>query len=98
MSDPDPRFDTLHPGGQVLVRTCRGGHVHSVVLGEAAMDAGAAALARAILLASEVSHLKAVMAVRGQILDAGLTPSAELASRADLDAARVVLESHRLPA
>ncbi len=98
MSDPDPLFDTPHPGGQVMVRTCRSGQVHSVVLGEAAMDAGAATLAHAILLTAEVSHLKAVMTVRAQIIEAGLTPSVELASPVDLDVACAALERHRRPA
>ena len=62
MSDPDPRFDAVHPGGQVMFRSCREGYLHSVVLGEAAMDADARSLARAILAAAEASHAKAAAA------------------------------------
>jgi len=62
VSDPDPRFDAVHPGGHLMFRSCREGYLHSVVLGEAAMDADAGWLARAILAAAEASHAKAVAA------------------------------------
>lgn len=95
-SDPDPGFDTVHPGGQVLFRSCRGGYLHSVVVGEAAMDADAEVLAQAILLTAEVSHLKAVLEVRREILAAGFSPSAEIPGPADLALAEQALAAHRL--
>lgn len=96
MTDPDPRLDTVHPGGQVLFRSCRGGYLHSVVVGESAMDAGADDLAHAILLTAEVSHLKAVMEVRREILAGGFSPSAEIPGPADLERAERALAAHRL--
>jgi hypothetical protein len=36
MTEADPAFDTVHPSGHILVRSCRGGYVHSVTLSEAA--------------------------------------------------------------
>jgi hypothetical protein len=62
VSDPDPRFDAVYPSGQVMVRSCREGYLHSVVLGDAALEADAGSLARAILAAAQVSHAKAVAA------------------------------------
>lgn len=59
MTDPDPQYDTVHPSGHLMFRSCRGGYLHSVVIGEAAMDTGARALAEAILMAANVSYLKA---------------------------------------
>ena len=65
MGEPDPRFDAVHPGGQVLFRSCAGGFLHGVVLGESAMEADAGTLARVILAAAEASHRKAVAAGDG---------------------------------
>lgn len=96
MTEPDPQFDATHPSGQVLFRSCRGGYLHSVVLGEGIADADSAALADAVLLTAQLSHLKAVMEVRQEILEAGFSPSAELPSSADLNAVESALRMHRL--
>ena len=96
MSTHEPAFDTVHPSGQVTFRSARGGYLHSVALTEAAMRADARTLARAVLLTAEVSHLKAVMRVRQDIIDAGHTPSPEIAGPADLDRAQAELFGHRL--
>lgn len=98
MSEPDPRFDAVHPSGQLLFRSCRGGYLHSVTLAEGAMDTEAHALAAAVLLAAEVSHLKAVMAVRQEIIDAGFTPSTRIPGESDLAHAQAALRDHQLPA
>lgn len=66
MNRHDPRFDAID--GQVLFRSCAEGLLHSVVLGESALDAGtAAALADAILRAAAASHLKAAMQTREEM-------------------------------
>ena len=96
MSEPDPEFDAVHPSGHVLFRSCRGGYLHSVVLSEAVVDSDAAALAEAVLRAAGVSHLKAVMQIRREILEAGFSPSAELPTAADLSRAEAALAGHRL--
>lgn len=96
MNTHDPAFDAGHPSGQVMFRSTRGGYLHSVALGESAMRTDPQTLARAILLAAEVSHLKAVASIRREIIEAGLTPSAALAGPADLDRAQAELFSHRL--
>lgn len=96
MTDANPAFDTVHPSGHILVRSCRGGYVHSVALNEAAMDTDAATLAQGILLTADVSYLKALMEVRGEIVAAGYTPSAEVPTAHDLDAAIEKLLAHQL--
>lgn len=96
MSGPDPRFAAIHPSAQVLFRSCADGSLHSVILGESAMVAGAAALADAILRAADVSHLKAVLHVRRQILASGCTPSGEMPTPGDLHIAETELGRHRL--
>ncbi|MFM8598094.1 MAG: DUF2694 family protein [Mycobacterium sp.] len=96
MSSPDPAFDAAHPSGHLVFRSCRGGYLHSVALADAAMEAEAAALARAVLLAAQVSHLKAVMRIRQEIVSAGFTPSAGLPAPADLDLAEQALRQHAL--
>lgn len=96
MSEHDPAFDTIHPSGQVTFRSARGGYLHSVALSEAAMRTDADTLARAVLLTAEVSHLKAVMQVRRDIIAAGFTPSTELAGPDEMDRARAELLDHRL--
>jgi hypothetical protein len=96
MSEANPDFDTVHPSGHVLVRSCRGGYLHSLTLSAAAMDTDAEALARAIVLAADVSYLKAVLEVRGEIVAAGHTPSAEVPTAHDLDVAIDKLLAHRL--
>lgn len=96
MTDPNPAFDTVHPSGHILVRSCRGGYMHSVTLSEEAMETDAETLARGILLTAEVSHLKALLEVREEILAAGHTPSAEVPTPYDLDAAIEKLLAHQL--
>ncbi len=96
MSDPDPEFDAIHPSGHVLFRSCRGGYLHSVVLSEVVRDVDGQALAEAVLRAADVSHLKAVMGIRREILDSGFSPSAELPTPAELSRAEAALAGHRL--
>ena len=96
MSEPSPEFDALHPSGHVLFRSCPGGYLHSVVLSEAVSDAGAQSLAEAVLHTAQVSHLKAVMQIRDEILAAGFTPSAGLPTPADLSRAEAELAAHQL--
>lgn len=96
MSDANTDFDTVHPSGQILVRSCRGGYLHSLALSAAAMDTDARTLAQGILLAADVSYLKAVLEVRREIVMAGHTPSAEVPTAAHLDAAIEKLLAHRL--
>ena len=96
MTEPDPDFDVVHPSGHLMFRSSRGGCLHSVVLAESALDTDAENLARAVLLAAGVSHLKAVMRIRQEIIDAGFSPSAQIPGRTDLDAAEQELRSHRL--
>lgn len=96
MSEPDPDFDATHPSGHVLFRSSRGGYLHSVVLSEAVTDADAQSLAQAVLRTAEVSHLRAVMEIRQEIIDAGFSPSADLATPTDLSRAEAHLNDHRL--
>jgi Protein of unknown function (DUF2694) len=96
MTDANPAFDTVHPSGHILVRSCRGGYLHSVALSEAAMETDAATLARGILLTADVSYLKALMEVRSEIVAAGYTPSAEVPTTHDLDVAIEKLLAHQL--
>lgn len=96
MSEPEPEFDAVHPSGHVLFRSSRGGYLHSVVLSEGVADADAQSLAEAVLRTAEVSHLKAVMEIRREIVDAGFNPSAELPTPADLTRAEAELDEHRL--
>jgi len=96
MTDPNPAFDTVHPSGEILFRSCRGGYAHSVALSEAAMDTDAETLAEAILLTADVSYLKALMEVREEIVAAGYTPSAEVPTPQDLDVAIDRLVAHQL--
>jgi hypothetical protein len=96
VSGSEPAFDAVHPSGRVMFRSCGGGYLHSVVLSEAAMDADAAALAEAVLLTAEVSHLRAVMRVREEVVEAGFTPSAQLPGPVDLQRAETSLLNHVL--
>lgn len=96
MSNAIPAFDTVHPSGHILVRSCRGGYLHSLALSAAAMDTDAETLAKAILLAADVSYLKASLQVRGEIVAAGHSPSAGVPTAGDLDAAIEKLVAHRL--
>lgn len=96
MTNADPVFDTVHPSSAIMFRSSRGGYAHSVVLSHAAMDTDAQTLAEGILLTADVSYLKALMEVRGEIVAAGYTPSAEVPSPRDLDAAIEKLLAHKL--
>ncbi|VBA45232.1 hypothetical protein LAUMK13_05396 [Mycobacterium innocens] len=96
MTDANPAFDTVHPSGHILVRSCRGGYMHSVALSEGAMDTDAETLARGILLTADVSCLKALLEVRDEIIAAGHTPSASVPTNQDLDAAIEKLLAHQL--
>lgn len=96
MSAPDPGFDAHHPSGQLLFRSCRGGYLHSVILGEGALVGEATDLATGVLLTARVSHLRAVLDVRREIIDAGFSPSGDLAGEADLERAEAALREHRL--
>jgi hypothetical protein len=70
--------------------------MHSVALSEEAMDTDAATLAQGILLTADVSWLKALLEVRGEIVAAGHTPSGEVPTPNDLDAAIEKLLAHKL--
>jgi hypothetical protein len=96
MSEPNLAFDTVHPSGHILFRSCRGGYLHSVALTEAAMDTDARTLAEAIVLAADASFLKAALEVRGEIVAAGHTPSAALPTAHDCEVATEKLLAHRL--
>ncbi len=96
MTEANPAFDTVHPSGHILVRSCRGGYMHSVALSEEAMDTDAAILAQGILLTADVSWLKALLEIRDEIVAAGHTPSAEVPNSRDLDAAIEKLLAHKL--
>jgi hypothetical protein len=92
----NPAFDTVHPSGHILFRSCRGGYMYGVTLTEAAMDTDAESLAQGILLTADVSYLKALMEVRDEIVAAGYTPSAEVPAAHDLDVAIEKLMEHEL--
>jgi hypothetical protein len=96
MSEPNLAFDTVHPSGNILFRSCRGGYLHSVALTEAAMDTDAHTLAEAIVLVADVSFLKAALEVRGEIVAAGHTPSAAMPTGNDLELAAEKLLAHQL--
>ncbi|OBJ50857.1 DUF2694 family protein [Mycobacterium sp. 1423905.2] len=96
MTEANPAFDTVHPSGHILVRSCRGGYLHSVALSDAAMDTDAASLAEGILLTADVSCLKALLEVRDEIIAGGHTPSAEVPTLDDLHAAIEKLLAHQL--
>lgn len=96
MSDADPEFDAVHPSGHVMFRSSRGGYLDSVVLSEAVRDTDGQALAEAVLRAADVSHLKAVMQIRREILDSGFSPSAGLPTPTDLSRAEAALADHRI--
>lgn len=96
MTEPNPAFDTTHPSGDVMFRSCRGGYLHSVVLSEAAMSADAQRLAEAVVLAADVSFLKAALEIRGEIVITGHVPSAAVPTHEDLRVATERLLSHQL--
>lgn len=74
MTDANPAFDTVHPSGHILVRSCRGGYMHSVALSEEAMETDAETLAQGIVLTADVSCLKALLEIRDEIVAAGHLP------------------------
>jgi hypothetical protein len=96
MTDANPAFDTVHPSGHILVRSCRGGYMHSVALSEEAMETDAQTLAEGIVLTADVSCLKALLEVRDEIVAAGNTPSTEVPTPYDLDVAIEKLLAHKL--
>ncbi|HOB48772.1 MAG TPA: DUF2694 family protein [Mycobacterium sp.] len=96
MSEPDPGFDAYHPSGQVLFRSSHGGYLHSVILGDEALAADVRVLAAGVMLAAEVSHLRAVMEIRREIVEAGFTPSGDVPTPGDLERAEATLAEHRL--
>ena len=96
MTDADPEFDTVHPSGAILFRSCRGGYAHVSSSSQAAMDTDAQSLAEGILLTADVSYLKALMEVRAEIVAAGFTPSAEVPDPHDFAEAIEKLLTHKL--
>ncbi|WP_046301150.1 MULTISPECIES: DUF2694 family protein [unclassified Mycobacterium] len=96
MTEPNPAFDTIHPSGEVLFRSCRGGYLHSVVLTESVMDTDAHRLAEAIVLTADVSFLKAALEIRGEIVTTGQVPSAAVPTNDDLRVATDRLLAHHL--
>ena len=98
MTEPSPAFDTAHPSGDVLFRSCRGGYLHSVVLSEAAVEADVRRLAEAIVLAADVSFLKAALEIRGELVTTGHAPSAAVPTNEDLRLAIERLRDHQLHA
>lgn len=96
MTEPNPAFDTIHPSGDVLFRSCRGGYLHSVVLTDAVMHTDVHRLAEAIVLAADVSYLKAALEIRREIITTGQAPSAAVPTNDDLRVATERLAAHRL--
>lgn len=94
--DPQPEYDVLHPSGHLLFRSARGGYLHSVVIDDEAMRSDARSLAEAIVLAADVSFFRALMRVRQEIVDAGHSPSADVPTSQDMDAADQALRQHKL--
>ena len=70
--------------------------MHSVALSEEAMETDSETLAWGILLTADVSCLKALLEIRDEIIAAGHTPSAEVPTPRDLDAAIEKLLAHKL--
>jgi hypothetical protein len=70
--------------------------MHSVALSAEAMDTDVGTLAQGIVLTADVSCLKALLEVRGEIIAAGHTPSAEVPTPHDLDSAIEKLLAHQL--
>lgn len=96
MTEPNPAYDTAHPSGDVLFRSCRGGYLHSVALSETAMRADVSRLAEAIVLTAEVSFLKAALEIRADMVTTGHAPSAAVPTNDDLRVAAERLVEHRL--
>lgn len=96
--EPDPAFDAIHPSGAILARSCRGGPLHSIALGEQVMSTDADSLAEGILRTASVSHLLAIMEVRGELI-AGLPddgPTSDVPTPQDLNEAQIALSAHVL--
>lgn len=70
--------------------------MHSVALSEEALETDAETLAQGIVLTADVSCLKALLEIRDEIVAAGHTPSAEVPTPRDLDAAIEKLLAHKL--
>ena len=96
MAEPNPAFDAVHPSGEIRFRSCRGGYLHSVELGTAALHADADTLAEAIMRTADASYLKAALEIRAEIVALGHTPSAAMATPEDLRVADDRLAAHRL--
>jgi hypothetical protein len=97
--EPNPAFDAVHPSGALMVRSCRGGVLHSVALAEHVMETDSNSLAEAIMRTASVSFLRATMEVRAEVI-AGLPdegPTSAVPTPQDLDEALVALEAHSLP-
>lgn len=96
---PNPEFDAVHPSKTILARSCRGGALHSIALSEYAMETDANSLAEGILRTASVSHLRAMMEMREELI-AGLPdegPTSDVPTPQDLDEAVIALEAHHLP-
>lgn len=99
IDEPNPEFDAVHPSGAILARSCRGGALHSIALGEQVMETDADSLAEGILRTASVSHLRAVMEVRAELI-AGLPddgPTSDVPTPQDLNEAMIALSAHALP-
>lgn len=96
---PNPEFDAVHPSRTILARSCRGGALHSIALSENVMETDADSLAEGILRTASVSHLRAMMEVRSELI-AGLPdegPTSDVPTPQDLDEALIALKAHQLP-
>ena len=95
----NPEFDTRHPSGAILVRSRRGGMLHSIVLSEEAMETDANSLAEGILRTASASFLKASMQIRADIIASNpdYGPTSSVPTPQDLDDAMVALQAHTLP-
>jgi hypothetical protein len=94
---PNPEFDAVHPSRTILARSCRGGALHSIALSENVMETDADSLAEGILRTASVSHLRAIMETRGEIIDGGQVPTSDVPAPQDLDEAMIALRAHQLP-
>lgn len=91
-------FDAIHPTGTILFRSLRGGIMQGCELQEDIHDhfPDAETFTEAVLLTARVSHLRALMEVRQELLDSHMQPE-RLATRDDLDAAEQALLNHMRP-
>ena len=72
--------------------------MHSVVLTDAVMDCDVHRLAEAIVLAADVSFLKAALEIRSEIVATGHMPSAAVPTNDELRVATDRLMAHQLRA